>query len=276
MSSMTQTRRQTPVADAQRRAAARNKGMIMRERDEWGARLRDGRASIAGLLTEKPACFKRVLLPNLLLLAPGVANGTLASLNARAVYDGINLMLPLGETPERTIEWLIAHVDGRDWRREKHPCGCEKSQIADRLDEAIREHRAMVTGEDEHGQVNPDAVPASMFGNADDVLYRAHQRALNLRRSLGDADADKEPMVDSAPFRAWVGQQLQLLATAPSPEDVVSAPIVALAGRLNISTRQLNRYQRDPTLRLSTVDRALTNFGHPALLNDLYPLAEVA
>lgn len=262
-----QNRRTTTPGVAQRRAAAHSKAGIMRERSDWTARLLDGSATLADLLNRKPACFRRMLIPDVLLLAPGVAHGTLASLNAKAVFDGINLLLPLGDAPERTIEWLTCHIDGREWRREKHPCGCEKAQVADQLDEAIREHRAMCS--------DPD-LPATMFGNADDVLYRAHQRALDLKRPISNDEGEREPVVDSAPFRVWVGQQMQLLSSTENPEEGVSAPAVALAQLLDVSPRQLNRYQTEATLRLSTVDRALTSFGAPALLNELYPLAEAA
>jgi hypothetical protein len=72
--------------------------------------LADGRLTIADAMRDQPTELANRALFEILLLARGVGRKRLQKLNTRAIEDGVNLALTLGDADESTRRWVAANA----------------------------------------------------------------------------------------------------------------------------------------------------------------------
>jgi len=72
--------------------------------------LADGRLTIVDTMRDQPAELADRALFEILLLARGVGRKRLQELNTRAIEDGVNLALTLGDADESTRRWVAANA----------------------------------------------------------------------------------------------------------------------------------------------------------------------
>lgn len=72
--------------------------------------LADGRLTIADTMRDQPDELAHRALFEILLLARGVGRKRLQELNTRAIEDGVNLALTLGDADESTRRWVAANA----------------------------------------------------------------------------------------------------------------------------------------------------------------------
>lgn len=71
--------------------------------------MRAGTVTLAGVLSDRPACLAPLPLFSLILWRRGWGRDKLRKLGAEAIRERINLGVSLGEASTRTLEWLAAH-----------------------------------------------------------------------------------------------------------------------------------------------------------------------
>lgn len=75
--------------------------------------IRTGKLSILDAISDPPEALHGVLIPNLLLEAPRFGRGKLRHVGKRATWANVNLLLPLGDAPAKTREWLVQDLSAR-------------------------------------------------------------------------------------------------------------------------------------------------------------------
>jgi hypothetical protein len=133
--------------------------------------LRRGVLTLPDVARERPRSLRPLALFALVLELPGFGCRRLDRLNQRAIADGVNLAVTLGEASEQTLEWLVREITGLDdVSVAAVPEDGDWRALALALDELVLDHERSVRDE---------SLPVDRWAHADERLHQARARLMS-------------------------------------------------------------------------------------------------
>jgi hypothetical protein len=141
------------------------------EKEQVRRELRRGVLTLPDVARERPRALRPLALFALVLELPGFGCRRLDRLNQRAIADGVNLAVTLGEASVDTLEWVVREIAGLDevtvaavvedgdWRA-----------LALALDELVLDHERSVRDE---------SLPVDRWAFADERLHQGRARLMS-------------------------------------------------------------------------------------------------
>jgi hypothetical protein len=150
-------------------APASSRGRL--EKEHVRRDLRRGVLTLPDVARERPRALRPLALFALVLELPGFGCRRLDRLNQRAIADGVNLAVTLGEAPKRTLEWLVREIAGLDEVSVAAvPEDGDWRAVAIALDELVLVHERSVRDE---------SLPVDRWAYADERLHQGRSRLMS-------------------------------------------------------------------------------------------------
>jgi hypothetical protein len=133
--------------------------------------LRRGVLTLPEVVRERPRALRPLALFALVLELPGFGCRRLDRLNQRAIADGVNLAVTLGEASVDTLEWLVHEIAGLDEMTVAPvPEDGDWRAVALALDELVLNHERSVRDE---------SLPVDRWAYADERLHQARAQLMS-------------------------------------------------------------------------------------------------